>query len=429
MSRSWEDWHDQAAFTTGSMQTEERSRRMMRVTLSNALRPECGQVTISLPIPRGKYDQTIETLQTMDLGFSVNQDCTVNEIDSAYSVLETLKGKLANVDELDYLAKRLDGFCESEASQFNAMAYKLELSYIKEFINLTFCCQRATVITEFSDLEQIGKDHLMTLNDGMMPMDQYQAVDGRKEALQLIQGGGGIVTPYGVVYDNGMELEQTYNGHQFHAYLYDGPVIVLEIVPKRGLAERHDPEYLYLPAAEHQIERTLLRVGITALSDTQVRLSFDELPGTIADALDLDHLSGDDLPTLNRMCQAIAPMGKAELEKLNAVVMMAEASGAVSICRLADNLDQFDFVSGVRSPEEYGRYMIQESGQFEYDANLDGFYDYRRFGEQRIQEEGGQFNEYGYVAYHGTLTLEELMAEDPAEQYRQEQGPQMGGLA
>lgn len=31
----------------------------------------------------------------------------------------------------------------------------------------------------------------------------------------------------------------------------------------------------------------------------------------------------------------------------------------------------------------------------------------------------------GYVAYHGSLTLEELMQEDPAEQYRQE----MGGLA
>ena len=30
----------------------------------------------------------------------------------------------------------------------------------------------------------------------------------------------------------------------------------------------------------------------------------------------------------------------------------------------------------------------------------------------------------GYVAYHGSLTLEELMQEDPAEQYRQE----MGGL-
>ena len=47
-----------------------------------------------------------------------------------------------------------------------------------------------------------------------MPMDQYQTVNGKEAALQLIDGGGGVITPYGVVYDNGMKLEPAYNGHQ-----------------------------------------------------------------------------------------------------------------------------------------------------------------------------------------------------------------------
>ncbi len=72
--------------------------------------------------------------------------------------------------------------------------------------------------------------------------------------------------------------------------------------------------------------------------------------------------------------------------------------------------------------------MIRESGHFEYDENLEGFYDYRNYGEKHIREEGGQFNTCGYVAYHGTLALEELMCDDPTEQYQREQGPQMGGL-
>ena len=46
--------------------------------------------------------------------------------------------------------------------------------------------------------------------------------------------------------------------------------------------------------------------------------------------------------------------------------------------------------------------QLQQSGHFEYDANLEGFYDYRRYGEQLVQEECGQFNECGYVAYHGS---------------------------
>ena len=73
-------------------------------------------------------------------------------------------------------------------------------------------------------------------------------------------------------------------------------------------------------------------------------------------------------------------------------------------------------------------HMIRESGHFEYDENLEGFYDYRRYGEQHIRQEGGQFNEYGYVAYHGTMTLEALMRIDTVGRSQLEQGPQMGGM-
>ncbi len=403
------------------------SAYFIKAVLSNTQHPQYGQTTIPFPIPNEEYDQTIEMLEALKMGDALRQDCRVDGLDSRYSVLNRLVGKSVNVDELDYLSKRLDSFDAGENLQFQAMAHKLHISNIKDFINLTFCCQQATVITNFSDLEKIGKDHMMTLNGGMMPLAEYQAVDGRKEALQLIQSGRGTVTPFGVVYDNDMVLEECYNGHQFPAFPDDCPLIVLKVAPKQGLAEEQNPEYLYLPAMARQMERTLLRVGITALPDAQVYLDFDELPEIVADALDLDSLSGDDLPALNRMCQAIAPMGDAELEKLNAVVLMTETSGAVSICRLAENLDQFDFVPGVHSPEEYGRYMIRQSGHFEYDENLEGFYDYRLYGEQRVEAEGGQFNQCGYVAYHGTIPLDELMRSNLPEQ--QEAGPQMGGLA
>ena len=77
----------------------------------------------------------------------------------------------------------------------------------------------------------------------------------------------------------------------------------------------------------------------------------------------------------------------------------------------------------------YGKYMIQQSGPFAYDPNLEEIYDYERCGLQRMEQEYGMFTDCGYISYHGTLSLEELMAEDPAETYRQEQGFRMGGMA
>lgn len=47
----------------------------------------------------------------------------------------------------------------------------------------------------------------------------------------------------------------------------------------------------------------------------------------------------------------------------------------------------------------------------------------------QIREEQGKFNDFGYIAYHGTMTLEELLREDPAERCQREQNQRIGGLS
>ena len=89
-------------------------------------------------------------------------------------------------------------------------------------------------------------------------MEELENLDGVETALLLIDSGAGTVTPYGVVYDNGMRLEQLYNGRQFPEYLYDNSNLGLKIMP----AEGQKPELLWLPASEQQIRRTLLRAGV-----------------------------------------------------------------------------------------------------------------------------------------------------------------------
>ena len=114
--------------------------------------------------------------------------------------------------------------------------------------------------------------------------------------------------------------------------------------------------------------------------------------------------------------------------KLGAAVSMAKPECASQIRRLAENLDLFEFAPGAHTPEEYGKYMIQRSGHFEYDPNLDEFYDYERYGLQHMGYQSGVFTDRGYIAYVGTVSLEELMADDPAESYQREQDFQMGGM-
>ena len=168
---------------------------IMKAEVSSKAHPEYGQATIPFPIPDSDYDHTIELLEDMGIGSPTAQDCRVDGLVSEYPILNRLVAQSVNVDELDYLAKRLASFCQGEDAQFEAMASKLHLSDIKDFINLTFCCQRATVIIDFSNLDQAGKKHSLTVNGGSMPSDEYDQVDGRAVALDLIQSGAGVVDP------------------------------------------------------------------------------------------------------------------------------------------------------------------------------------------------------------------------------------------
>ena len=398
---------------------------MMQVILSNSKHPEYGQATIPLPLAQDQYEDCVELLEKLEIGSATKQDCKVLEISSAFPVLKRTEMLTVNLDELDYLAKRLASFDVGEAAQFQAMAHKLELFELKDLINLTFCCQQATVITDFTNLEAIGRDHYMNLYGGCASTQELEDLDGAETARLLIDSGAGEVTPYGVVYDNGMKLEQYYDGQHFPAYLYEPCMLMI------GLTFRLEPEdtknitWLYLPAAKGQLERAMVRSGITDPADMRFRFSESMFPDEVDAALDFRY---ENIYELNDLALAVSKLSVEAQKKLGAVVEMAEPEYASQICRLAENLDQFEFAPGAHTPAEYGRFMIQESGHFEYDENLEGFYDYEKFGLQRMEQESGMFTDRGYVSYNGTMSLEELMMEDPAETFQEEQGLQMGAM-
>lgn len=171
----------------------------MMAVLGNAKHPEYGSATVPLPIPNDEYGHVMELLGTLGIGDVMERDCKVEEIQGGLPILKRLEKVAVNIDELDYLAKRLDSFDYIEAAQFQAMAVKTGIFDMKDLINLTFCCQQATVITDFSNLEAIGRHHLVSINGGCLS-SELADTDLRMTALKLILSKDGTVTPYGVVY-------------------------------------------------------------------------------------------------------------------------------------------------------------------------------------------------------------------------------------
>lgn len=392
----------------------------MEAIISNKAHPDWGCATIPLPIPDEEYAHCMELLEQLEIGGVTASDCHIDELNRAPAALDVLVGQEVNIDELDFLARSIDRYWGDEQDKLEGMAYKLGIKDIHGFINLSFGCEQATVITNFADLSTAGKNYYMDLHGGCAPKTELDALDGEKLIRDLIATGSGTVTPNGVIFDNDFRLEPHYTGQNFPIYYDKAYLMELELAPVTS-APGSSPLTLLLPTPDKRLERLLERGGYRTAEDVRITTWRSDLPDQINDRLNIPHES---LFELNRMYQTVEKLKDTELDRLAAAVLMAEPEGASQVRHLAENLDLFDFVPGVASPEAYAKFMIKESGHYEYDENLDAFYDYRRYGELRVAEEQGQFSDLGYVCYKGAMTLDELMMEEPVEQ-----GQAMGGMA
>ena len=399
---------------------------MFKASLENNNIPELGTVTVEFPIPEAQYEETIRALNGIQSGAVVEQDCFVADIGTAdCPALERLIGTMANVDELDWLGKQLESFDRYELLQFSAAVERFGLSAADELIDLSFCARGVTVVSDFNDLELVGKRHYLTVH-GACDSEELENLDGKETALALISGQPGYVTRYGVVYDNGIKLEQAYDRkHLPPIWMPESCILELKIRATGEDAPKKQ-EWVQLPASRMKLERAMLRVGIASCGEMQMLVSDSRFPDEVNCAVDFERES---LFELNRLCQICSSFKEQELVKLGAVCQMVKPACAANIRQLAENLDQFDFAPNAHTPEELGRYMIQRSGHYEYDENLEDFYNYGDYGVKRMLQEDGVFVDRGYVSYHGTLPLEELMQDDPAESYQQEQEAKMEGMA
>ena len=379
----------------------------MKAALSNKNYPELGNVVISFPIMDKDYDAHIAALERLGIGDVRFHDCYVADIQSGPPSLDFLKGTLVNVDELDFLARSLDRYTDQEMAQFQCMVATRENWDMDTLINLSFCCDQVTVITDFSKLESVGRQHYLNLF-GCASADTMKQLNGKEIARSMIADCEGKVTPYGVVYNYDILIDPVYMGRSFPIYSDKEYLLQADYdAPLEGTVS------IFLPQPEQRLNRLLERAGIRPEDKADIGPVTCVFPDSVMDRV-VRH--PENIIEINRLCAVMEDMDAEQAEKYAAVVEYAQPEYPFQMRLLAENLDLFDFIPGIKSAEDYGRYMIQESGYFEYDENLDPYYDYEKYGADHVSWETGQFTKMGYVAYRGVLSLDELMVEDPADQ-------------
>lgn len=398
---------------------------IIQATLSNAKNPENGKNEILFPLEQKDYAGEIQRLGELGIGDAVKQDCLVEDIDSGYEVLGCLKGQVVNVDELDYLAKRLDSFDVYEAAQFQAACAAFVCKDIRALINMTFCCQDATVISDFSKLDEAGKKHYLTIHGGAAPTAEVEALDGKALAEHLIQSGKGRLTPYGLFFRNEMRMQDLYCGHGFPPYLWDDRQAELELKSPNGYVTR-----IFLPITELELDRFLKRERMADLTGCKQSLwLFPRQGKNIA-------LEGNmaEFKEWNELCASLNAMSSHQRQIFAAALDVTGAEDLNQIQLVASSLDDFELISGVKDAASYGKYMIQQSGRYDFDESLDCYYNYEALGEFLMAHEVGQFTEHGYIKCEEGSAFLDFFTQEPEAPIQEQSSAdvgydmQMGGI-
>lgn len=79
-----------------------------------------------------------------------------------------LTGRFSDLDEINYLAKRMDSFDELEMDQFLIAISKTENPTVKDLINLTFNLDHFTLVQDISNMGKIGRAYVLN-TEGSVP--------------------------------------------------------------------------------------------------------------------------------------------------------------------------------------------------------------------------------------------------------------------
>lgn len=355
---------------------------------------------LTLPYPGQSIPDIIEK----------NSVVTVSEVTEPES-LKYMEGHEWNIEEINFLAKRMESFDKREKRQFDAIASQLKPSTGQDLINQTFNLSRYTLISDFSSLTEIGKTHIINRKQAMS-FDEMASTDFAKIGKDLIESGKGIPTAYGVMFINeDIPMDIVYNGKHFPEYDYKGSLATVAVTCKG------ETEYLYLPCSIQDINHALTKLPAKTWEECECTLESSNFPAEDWNENSKSILANEGVYCLNNVCEAVRRLhDESDFEKLSAAMQMADVDDSGSIAVIANQLSDFIYIPDAEDNEDVGRYWIENIFGYEYDEALEDYIDFASFGEDVINDHDCSFLDTGgFIALEDGVSLDRMLEAAKAE--------------
>ena len=310
------------------------------------------------------------------------------------------KDTFVHLDEINYLAKRMDSFDQKELFSFFAAIETGDYISTKDLINLTFNLNCYTLIRDVTNLKSVGRNYVLC-REVAISADELEKMDLEKIGRELLSTGKGIPTNYGLLFRNeDVVFEDVYKGKGFPSYYYTGGEVLGVEIEKDG-----EKDYIYFPYEGTEIDRALQRIGASDIIECSKNIDFCGGDREWEDYFN-DLLQKNDLESVNSISSAINRLGATEdaisenLYKLSAVMEFVGVTTADTekVIRLAGCLDEFEYYREIGNDYNLGTKLIEnEIGSAA--EKIDDYIDYEKYAQDFLEENGGAYTKYGDVVY------------------------------
>ena len=290
-----------------------------------------------------------------------------------------LKDRFANLDELNYLARRMESFDYHEYDQFLIGITKLENPTEKDLINLTFNLDHFTLCKDVSSYGKIGREYVMN-TEGAVPAHDEDDPKYAAIGKALIDRGLAQITAKGLlIYNPFDELTEVYDGQTFPEYYYENTLASAEV------SYNGRTELLLLPGEELAIQKALAQLGAPSDSDCEIRFCLSKGEDDAWEERIEGIIRSEGLYEANKMLRFL-DTGDMDWGKLTAAVELTDAKSAANIGAVAEHLGEFAYFPLTVSVYEYNEY-----GDLDYDSDceLDG-----KFADDYADEIKAMFDTY-----------------------------------
>lgn len=326
----------------------------------------------------------------------------------AFPVLSDVKIETNGIDELNYLAKRLDSLEDYERNVLLAVTPRIlkdvnegDIVSVKNLINLTYGLDKVCVVSNVRTLTELGE--LAIENELYKWMESVseealQYLDRAKIGREIYEDDEGAFINGMYVAAGEYEFQEIYDGknlpkqelsaeYAFRLELAKSPTDDEDIIETSS-------ERLELPIEREKADNVARKLGVDKIEDC-VYLGFEStVPQIESDNFGDMH----DFDKLNSLAETMVQMMPSDQVKFKAILSAEEPERIEIILDIAKNLDKYELATQVDDAAQFFKsYLLRHMDKSFDEKWLDTLL-LRDEGRELAKRLGATFTDYGVIS-------------------------------